>query len=154
MLPVAHLDHTTIGRARIRIPSKRGEIPYFMLLKQQLFNCPGVSGLETNPLTGSVLIIHAAGIGVIAEYAEKNGLFRLNTVNPGRFPVITEIASNLRVIDKGVNTLSGGGLDIASLAFLGLIGMAIAQMRKGHIMPPGITLLWYAVSIMLMTRKR
>lgn len=155
MLPAAHLSHTTAGRARIRIPSKRGETGYFLSLKQQLSICPGVNELVANSQTGSMLITHTVSMGEIAEYAERHGLFQLDSGSANRsFPVIVEISDSFKTLDKGVNKLSGGGIDIASLAFLGLISMAIAQMRKGHILPPGITLLWYALSILLMGQRR
>lgn len=136
----------------------RRQSAYFLSLEQRLSGCPGVSALETNPVTGSVLVMHTSSIAAIAEYAEHKDLFRIEAIPsariPAQAPFTVAVAEKFTAFDKEVSKLSGGGLDVPSLAFLAFVGMAVNQMREGHTIPPAITLLWYAASVLLMAQKR
>jgi hypothetical protein len=49
--------------------------------------------------------------------------------------------------------LSGGNLDLASVGFLTLVGAAVLQLQRGHVLGPASTLLWYASGLLLMSRR-
>jgi len=54
----AQLVHRTSSRIRVRIPARRNDHAYFRQLQQRLIGSLGVTAVEVNPLTASVLIEH------------------------------------------------------------------------------------------------
>lgn len=145
MLPNAYITHATQGRVRIKIPAKKGDSAYFASLRDKLAalsELPGIQRIEANPLTGSILVLHtldpdAIDLGLVAQYSEFNQLFRLQQPSVKQTPVPGNKASG-RV---------GGEIDPKLLAILGFVGVAIIQLKRGHIMMPAITALWYAYSL-------
>lgn len=147
MLPAAHVKHRLPGRARIKIESRRGDVAYFREVEQPLSACPGITRLETNPVTGSLLILHAGDLESIGGFAEERGLFRLATLYPPTIvPLKYWVSENLKELDRGLKVLSSEALDLTSLIFLALVGLAIYQVLEGNLMAPAVTLLWYALT--------
>jgi hypothetical protein len=83
MLPQAYLLHHIPGRMRINLPALKGDGWLLPEIRESLSPLPGVRDIETNSLTGSVLLRYSAdefeNFGArLAEQAERNGLFTLN----------------------------------------------------------------------------
>jgi hypothetical protein len=51
-------------------------------------------------------------------------------------------------LNENVKGLSGGMVDIPTLAFVALLTVAVVQMSEGVVAVPAITALWYASSIL------
>lgn len=156
MLPEAYVGHMTTERLRIKIPSKKGDKAYFLSLKDKLSQfskLPGIQKIEVNPLTGSILVLHALDIknleiNTIAQYTEINGLFRLKLPASGQTPTSLKLGETFSHMNTKVKSFTGGEIDISTLAILGFLGVAIFQMKRGHVMIPGITALWYAATLL------
>jgi hypothetical protein len=149
MLPAAQLRHRIPGRVRIKIQAKRGDVAYFTQVRERLSGFAGIHSLETNPITGSLLIQHAVDLESVARFAEEQDLFRLTTFYPpATVPIKYWINNNLRELDRGLRYLSGEVIDLASLIFLALFGLAIQQALEGNVMAPAITLFWYALTLL------
>jgi hypothetical protein len=147
MLPAAHIKHRIPGRARVKIESRRGNVAYFRKVEQQLATCSGINCLETNPVTGSLLVLHTVELESIGSFAEEKGLFRLATLYPPTtVPVTYWISDNLKELDRGLKVLSGEAIDLTGLLFLALVGLAIYQGLQGDMMAPAVTLIWYALA--------
>ena len=146
MLPDAFITHLTRDRVRIKIPSKKGDAAYFASLKEKLAalsELPGIQRIEANPLTGSILVLHTLDLetldlGLVAQYSEFNQLFRLQQPPAKQTPAPGNKAGGR----------AAGEIDLKVLAILGFVGVAIIQLKRGHIMMPAITALWYAYSLM------
>jgi hypothetical protein len=153
MLPAAYLIHHTRDRMRLRIPNRRGQVPYFEQLVGVLAGLPGIDRIETNPVTGSVLLSPAVDVVPLAQHAERAGLFVLAT-DPASatVPLATGLARGFLGVNLQIRRMSGGNLDLASVGFLTLVGAAIVQLQRGHVLGPASTLLWYASGLLLMSR--
>jgi Heavy metal associated domain 2 len=149
MLPDAHVVHQTRGRLRVRIPSERRHAEYFAKLRSQFTELEGIQAIETNYVTGSLLLIHKLPVGAIEEHAIKNGLFRLRFSRPSPVPLSQRIAAQLSKLGTGVERVSRGTVDlpaVASIAFAAAAGFRM--LNKRPVWPPVITLLWYAHSLL------
>jgi hypothetical protein len=128
-LPVAEIVHAMPGRARLRIAERRGDAVFFASVATGLSTIAGVRKAEVRPLTASVLIQHGPPLERIMAAAQEARLFRL--ADPGTAPPPTEAFK----------------IDPKMVVGLGLGGLAIWQLTEGKILPPAITLAWYAASL-------
>jgi hypothetical protein len=149
MLPQAELVHQTKGRLRVRIPGQRGNREYFGKIRESLAELEGAQSVETNYLTGSVLVLHESSPKVIQDYAEEKGLFQVRHNNSQAIALSRRIASGFKQVEGRVNALTKGEVDVTGLAFLGLAVAGAFQIFKKNVWPAGVTLLWYAASVVL-----
>ncbi len=154
-LPRAFVSHRAPGRIRIRIPGSRGDATYFARLERGLAGIEGVTRLEANPRTGSVLVCHRGEVmDALEARGRETGLFEL-----GPEPVIDEAqllaipGQLLEAVDARLFRASRGAADIRSLLFLALLLAGIRQIAKGRVMAPGISLVWYALELLLDRRR-
>lgn len=147
LLPVGHVTHCIQTRIRIHIPSKQRDVAYFAVLGDKLSKCAGVDHLQVNPLTGSLLMLHHIDVPAISRYAEENELFKLVPIAPSA-PVSAQIASHFSALDQRLQLFSGGKIDLSSTAFFGLTMAGLFQLLRRNIWPAGLTLLWYAASVL------
>lgn len=157
MRPGAFIKHQLPGRVRLKIPQKRGDFQYFDQVAERFADCRGITQLQLNPPAASLLICHETDMTfqTIAEFAEANELFNLidmpddyEAITIPKLPVTTITSSGLNILDTSLLNFSQGRLDGRSLLFLALVGMAVHQMTRGHIMAPAATLLWYALQVL------
>jgi hypothetical protein len=107
-----------------------------------------VSAVEANPLTGSVLIRHSGPFSGIAAFAGEGKMFIVTADIASSITVTNRAAANLAWLEEQFTQLSGGRLDLRSAILIGLLALSIAQITRGEIMAPAVTLLWYAVQLM------
>ena len=151
MIPDAHISHRAGQRLRIRIPMKKGDVAYFSLVKQTFSELEGIVSLETNHLTGSVLVIHTIDPATVVDYGVRHGLFALAAPLAHRSrPFSRTIAEDFVNLDRRVRGFTGGQLDIPTLAFLTLVGVGAFQISRGRFAAPAwYTAFWYAMNIFL-----
>ncbi len=147
MPPTGTLCHQIPGRARVRIPSCRGDRSFFLRAEEVLRGCEGVSAVETNPYTGSVLVHHAVAADTIWRCAQEAGLFRLER-DTGALGQASEqpqwAAAPVALLEQAANRATG----LQGLLFLAFVMLAIWQTAEGNVMAPAVTLLWYAAQVM------
>lgn len=156
MLSDAYITHATPERVRIKIPDRKGDSAYFSLLKEKLAGLselPGIQRVEVNPLTGSLLIIHtldlqALDLEMIAQYSAFNNLFRLKVSPPDHTSAPEKLKQSRRENNGKAGGFTGGEIDTTVLAILGLLGIAVIQLKRGNIMIPAVSALWYVYSLM------
>lgn len=148
MLPTAYVSHQIQGRVRIRVPSRRRDRNYFDTIIRNLRDCEGIRSIETNTLTGSVLILHTLDLESIARHAERQGLFTLDRSEVRFKPFTHGISNQFRLLDERLKTKTSGALDLESLTFLGFLIAGAAQLAKKNIWPAGASLLWYAANVL------
>lgn len=155
MLPIAQCVHKLPARARIRIPARKGDGFFFSALRERLHRCEQVTGVETNPLTGSALIFYTGDFAAIAAYAEKEGIFRLAAKkhNPDSLTHVT--VSTYKTLDSRVKRLTGGEIDLPSATWLALVGAGVYKIARGNFAAPAwYTAFWYALNIFLKAKGK
>jgi len=126
-LPIAEVVHAMPGRTRLRIPARRGDGVFFAAMATGLSTLPGVRHVEVRPLTGSLVIEHGTPLERIGAAAREARLFMIGNAPPPP----TEPAA----------------IDPKILVGVGLGAFAVWQILEGKILPPAVTLAWYAASL-------
>lgn len=154
--PFAYIKHQLPGRVRVKIPQKKGDFRYFDRIAESFANCPGITQLQLKPSAASILICHGTETQFlsITEFAQTNGLFTIieqpeeEAFTIPYLPIPMLASTGLNRLDESLMDFSRDRLDGRSLLFLALIGLAVRQMTKGHVLGPASTLLWYAFSVL------
>jgi Heavy metal associated domain 2 len=128
-LPIAEVVHAMRGRTRARIPAHVGDAVFFASIATGLSTIPGIHKVGVRPLTGSVVIEHNLPLTRLAKLAEDSRLFVLADVEhpPPQTPAMP--------------------FDPKIAIGFGLGTFALWQLARGHILPPAITLAWYAAHL-------
>lgn len=146
--PKASLVHRMPGRARFRIDRKRNDQGYFNSVADRLGDLPGVSRVETNASTGSVLVHHEGNLdNILDEMFGNSELGRLVEFVFTAPPVARRLRSEIMVLDNAVQRFSGGNLDLGMVASFGLLGLAALQLFVGLQVSGAVSLAWYATEL-------
>jgi hypothetical protein len=148
-LPEAKITHWHYGRMRLKVTSQRGNLAFFEALSKEITS--HVATLETNVLTGSVLIISETqdiDVDDLVRIGETKGLFQLRTTDTGPVPLSKNIRNFFGRWSQGIEKWTGGELDLPLLIFLFLLANGIFQICRGNIKaPPWYTAFWYAFGV-------
>ncbi|HVZ51343.1 MAG TPA: hypothetical protein VG986_05220, partial [Pseudolabrys sp.] len=128
-LPIAEIVHAMPGRARLRIAGRRGDAVFFAAVATGLSTVAGVYKVDVRPFTGSLLIQHGPPLERIAAAAKEARLFAVGEASA--VPPPTEAAE----------------FNPKMLVGLGLAALGLWQLTEGKILPPAITLGWYAAHL-------
>lgn len=152
-LPDAFLRHKTLHRMRIKIPSKKGDVLYFMSLREQLSRCDGIEKIEVNPTTGSALFVHTTDETLIGKHGMENNLFSLKKLDTDTANLHQKISETFKDFNDQIRSFTGGGLDIGTITFLALAGAGIYQISRGNFIAPAwYTAFWYALNIFIKSK--
>jgi hypothetical protein len=147
--PLAHIAHSTIGRTRVRIPSKRGDEAYFGRIRDWLSALPGVGDVRINPRTASVLILHEASDPMMFRAELASGqVFELGDGEAPYEALLDRAAGELDRLDERLLGLTRGGLDVPGGLFTLFLVGAMVQAGRGQVLGPASSLLWYAYEIL------
>lgn len=142
--PAARIVHAVPGRMRLRVMAKRGDRDWFDEAAASLAMIAGVEGVATSARTASIRVEHSRpGEAVLAE-AARRGVFTL--------PADGEEAATEGTAGERLRAAAGGFTASEGLAFV-LALAALRQVWRGQILPPAVTLLAYAATV-LATRDR
>jgi hypothetical protein len=155
----ALLVHATRGRARVRLPSAKGDTAFFRRLEEELRRCAGVTGVKVNAKTGSVLVRHGGDLDVVARHARAQGLFELEEREEPRASeargglsrharTLEEIEKAIRDADDSLRRRTNGAVDLQTLAFGALLGGSAYQVVRGKFLPAGATMLVQALGLL------
>ena len=148
MPPQVEIAHRSPGRLRIRVV-ERGDRRIFDQLRAGLDVCPGVEQLDVNPRTGSVLIHHEADSDAIVDYALTHELFANAAPRSSRHSSPSGAArSALRAVDVQLRQRTEGRWNLREVGFVALAGAGLLQLASRNIWPAGITLFWYATTLL------
>jgi hypothetical protein len=150
MNPQAEIEHVAPGRARLRIRARKGEYGYFNELATRLEGLDGVTGVTTNPLTGSVLILcdTKATPDAIVAAAQSAGLFKLHKRMAGTPLALADPQAVVAAMDRRLRHATQDEVSLRSAMFILLLGLGLSQMFRGQVMAPATSLLWYAFTIL------
>lgn len=150
MVPLARVTHSLPGRKRVKIDEKRGDEAYFIALQKELADCPDILTVESNPLTGTVLVRHRMDDADFLRCPLERGLFRVDQNPPAENPLTpaVQVSAHPKATKRETNLRSTNGLNTRFLVFLGMMGMGLVQAIEGNIAIPAIAAFWYAFSIL------
>ncbi|MEI6354571.1 MAG: HMA2 domain-containing protein [Methylococcus sp.] len=146
----AYVVHTVPGRARIRLPSKRGDALFFGRLEQWLLTCPGIVDVKTNVRAASALLVFEGqgDLAQVAEAARHHRWFRMERNPPPLKTVGASFSDHLEQLNELITTTTRGHLDTHSVFFLFFLGLGLQQIVRGNVMQPAIPMLWRALEIL------
>jgi hypothetical protein len=146
--PKATLVHQMPGRTRFRIAHKRNDQEYFNTVADRLRDVPGVTGVETNASTGSILVHHDGQLNDFADAifgdSDLGKLVEFIMETP---PVARRLRSEIEILDGAVQRFSAGEIDLGTLASFGLLGLAAVQLVMGQQLASAVSLAWYAAEL-------
>jgi len=146
-LPAARISHFTLRRLRIKVPEKRRDRAFFDTVAERLATWDSVEGVETNPLTASVLVHFSDPERLFFEAAAKNDLFDIDLAAGfgDSAPAITEAAvQSFETADHALRRWTQNQIDIRGVLFVLLLAGGIFQLLRRRLDAPAPTLLWYA----------
>ena len=105
MLHTAHVSHHLPGRLRLKMPRAKGDPLWCQHLRQVLLGLPGLTQVEINPVTGSILLHYAAEqhgefLRQLAAQATHADLFALQP------PALSEAETLARTIETEAEVLA------------------------------------------------
>lgn len=154
MAPRAFLRSSFGDRTRLRVPSHKGEDPFFQELEKVLIQHPGIFEVTANSLTGSVLIRHTLDLGQLAAFGLENELFLLQNPRDQSRPLLDLADQRVDNLDERIALLSRGTLDLEQVLFAGVLGLAAIQFVRGHWLGPATGYLVDAAAILSLHRRR
>jgi hypothetical protein len=151
-----YLSHASKGRLRIKIPSKKRDEAFFADLQKALATLPGLDKIETNSLSGSLLIVHTQLPDELASWVKNlAGLSRQKTKAGKPNSIYQMVSGTFQQVNKKVQGFTKGELDVPTLSFMALLAVGIYQIsRKNFAAPAWYTAFWYALNIFLKTRGK
>jgi hypothetical protein len=137
----ARIVHRTAGRLRLRIPERRKDTPFFVSLYEELRQIPEVSEVVINPMTGSLLLLYPEDSSHSVLLAlEQIGLLAKKGKDQEKQVVFGPI---LRVFSGTTK----GATPVRTVLLVIVIGLAVHQVRRGKLLAPVLTVLWYAYDL-------
>jgi hypothetical protein len=133
-LPAAHVVHQGRRRTRLRFAGRRGDEAFLRRLVDRLSALPDVTHVQAYPVTGSVLILHSAPSTALLDRAASAGLFKMAGARDGSLPQL-----DMRSAAMTVPLVAAGVLS----------AFAVSQLLRGRVLPPAVTLAWYAATLAL-----
>jgi hypothetical protein len=134
----ARVVHRTRERLRLRVASRRHDLPFFLALYEDLRNQPEIAEISINPATASVLLWFDPNDGASIESAlTRSGRLALVSHADAGQPAGTE-RHRFHV------TLN----DMRILLFLIMLGISIQQIVKGQLLAPALTLSLYLADLL------
>jgi Heavy metal associated domain 2 len=147
-LPAARISHFTPRRLRIKVPEKRRDRAFFETVAERLATWDSVEGVETNPLTASVLIHFSEPERLFLEAAAKNDLFDVDfdaAFGNSSEPVVTQAAvKTFQTADQALRRWTKNEIDMRGALFVLLFAGGVLQLLRRRLDAPAPTLLWYA----------
>ncbi len=158
----AYVHHHIPGRLRIRVPAAKGEEELLRELSSAIARAPGISEVEYNPVTGSILIqyspqehsnldsldagLNASAVPIVvkqvrpAEHTPHDRRHRRG----GRSIAATKVDEFFREIDNEIRSVTGNELDLKFILPLvvGLLGLF--SLRYSSATPLWLTLMIFA----------
>jgi hypothetical protein len=133
VVPVASIEHQLPGRVRLRVPSKRGDGPFFDKVVRELSKHPSLHELTASSLTGSIILHYREPLQPITTAAAEQKLFETGRSEPQKHAGRSKHVSRSR---------ESSGLAGATAA--GLSGLGLFQVVRGNVLGSAVENLWHA----------
>ena len=157
MAVAAHVVHATSGRARLRLPSVKGDAGFFARVKDELRRFAPVEDVHVNARTGSVLVHHSGAFEAVARHAHERDLFDVEEQypasdaappSPTAARATVHVRSFLVHADETIRRQTKGAVDLRLVTFAALLGGSAYQLVQGKFLPAGGTMLAQAMTVL------
>jgi hypothetical protein len=146
--PVAVKVHELPGRARFRVPERRGDVAYFRDVEEAFDLCPGVLVVEARAKTGSLLIRHEGDLDPVWRFARERRLFVPETPERTAPDALDRVLADAHQLDAWFRRSSGGEISVGTIVTFALLAMSVVQLARGQVLAPAVTLAWYAATVL------
>ena len=153
MKPQAYIVHSLSGRLRLKVPEKRHDKVWFTQIASRLEQEPGVERVDSNPLSAGLLLHHAPD-APMAQQLRESGLLRIGEPGASKSPVVDTLTDVVTRSDRALERRTRGKANLRSILILILVLLAIIQTLRGRILVPALSLLIFAMQLMLHARDR
>lgn len=140
--------HQISGRTRLLCIGDRG--PEALDACARRIAASGLARAEVRARSGSIVLTHTRPWPELAPVLETAGLRVLPA--PPRDP-IGKVNNAVVQLNDALAGASGGRMDLANAAFLGLIGAGLVQLARGQVVGPALTLFSQALTLALLQAK-
>ncbi|MEO5969148.1 MAG: HMA2 domain-containing protein [Bdellovibrionia bacterium] len=154
MLAKAYVSHQTENRIRFYLPQEKGNTLLFSDIKKKLPKCEEVDQIQTNSITGSVLVLYSGDLSNVIHCAKKNLLFKVEPALEGHKKWTVDLIDRLEKADKRVTQNSNGDLNLVSLAALGLFGAGVFQLSRKMVFPAASSLFTDAFRLLVQVNRK
>lgn len=162
----AYVHHHLPGRLRLRIPAAKGEEDELRELSSAIARAPGISQVEYNPITGSILIQYspeqhknlqslesslsasAVPITVHNSYSTRHESHHRHH-RPGRSVAARRVDSFFKQLDHEVRTATDNEVDLKFILPFGVAVLGLLALRHSSTTPLWLTLLIFAFNAFL-----
>lgn len=141
----AEVLHQIPGRFRIRLAILKGDSRGLETVAETLRACRDVHSVTSNPVTGSLLIMHSGSFSDIAACAAESVMLELVQRKDAPLDIQRRFNEGLRQLDRDIMSVTGGNIDVNGLLILAFTSLAIQQAIQGQVAIPAATALWYAM---------
>lgn len=135
-IPVAQPFHHIRGRVRLRFPGQLGQREFFASLQEGARGIPGVVDAAANGWSGTLLLTYQGRFEDVARQARAAGLFAVDAETVGMGRPKQPTSRGIAAPDRERTVW------FALMAVLGAV-----QMFRGSLLPPAMTLFWYALRL-------
>ena len=136
------------GRTRVALKQPAPGRDALDRLAEALAAVAGIEAVEIRPHTGSLIIRHGQDFDPASEAVLAAGLRIVPSPESG--PPLDPIQETIRQLARAEETLSrltGGRADLWNIAFVALLAGGVAQLARGRIAGPAVTLFSQAATI-------
>jgi hypothetical protein len=143
----AQIVHSIPGRTRLRIHNRRRDRAFFEDIESRVKRFPNVKRVESDALTGSILVHHTSSPVDLLMAAGEEGLGELIDLEAPA-PVAQLLRAEVAHFDEAIRQTTAGHLDLGTIAMFGLFALAGVQLIRGNQPVLAVTLAWYAAELL------
>lgn len=146
----AYAAHHIHGRTRFRIPDRRGDPIFLTEVAARVARLPGVTDVDTNPQTGSILVHHSVSLDTLLDRVLGPEVAEIVEFVLSSPPLARRVRADVDAIDQAIRRYTGGEFDLNTVLSLALIAMAALQVVRGRqtAAMAAVPLGWYATELM------
>jgi hypothetical protein len=151
MRPSAYICHHIPGRMRVKI--RNGTSAQLDDFRKRVSALPGVQNVETNPTTGSVLIVYSQNkrqdfVQRLSErFADLVSLAPESRKKIGDYSMIaTHLLKQIKQADDELRVLSDGQADLKLLFPIAIVGLALTTLPTNLQTPLWLSFLMFGFS--------
>lgn len=142
--------HQIDGRTRLRLRERPADQDEVLAFVEHLAGLDGIELVDYRPATGSLVVEHPPlnATEFATAVAQAGGIIEPAEPPPPRPDNLMPVRVGLEQVDGLLSRMTAGGMDIRTLSFIALIGLAGRQLLRGELMPPAMTLLSWAADLL------
>lgn len=148
MTPRAYVVHRLPGRLRLRLERLPDADAFYERLGLALAALPAEVDVAVNPRTRSMLFRHPPDVADALEtWLADCELFQTEHGPPPRSPALAPLASRTAGLNRAISEASAGSVDLRTLLFIAVLGLALRQLIRGEVLGPALPLFLIATDL-------